>query len=233
METFEDIYTDVLDFVNRPASELLSRAKREVNNALYWIQRKHMFKMSERIFRTTYPANALTIDLTQVAEGTIRDYINVQMVSGTSSNHGVGLRISSYDALLRDRRKFQGLHENHDDALDELSVPPFDSHGATVSSINRYEVFLAGYNKIGLYPTPTAAVELVFNCHIWLPKLVAQNDTNFLIVYGYDVVLMRAVTLMTHFMKEDRRIEQNELLFQEAMRTLFEWDSTVRPNTNE
>lgn len=228
MENFSDIYTDVLDYINRPASELLARAKREVNNAMYFLQRKHMFVMSERIFRVTYPANTLLVDVTQAAEGTIRDYLNVQLLSGPTTTVGVPLHIKSYNEVLKERQQFQGRHESFD-IEEQISDHPYDGQHDVIRNTNRYHLFLSGQNKIGLYPTPSQEVHLLFNCHIWLPKLEANNDTNFLLVYGYDAVLHLAVSNASHYLKEDRRLPNTNALFQEAYRSLMEWDASVRP----
>src|SRR3990172_6021804 len=170
MENFVDIYTDVLDYINRPASEMLARAKREVNNAMYFLQRKHMFKMAERTFRVTYPANTLTVDITQAAEGTIRDYINVQLLSGPTAISGVPIYIKSYNEVLKEREQFQGKHEYHDD-IEQPSVPEYDSHAEYTRNTNRYHLFLSGQNKVGLYPTPGQETYLLFNCIFWYLRL--------------------------------------------------------------
>lgn len=227
MPQFSDAYTDLLDFMNRPASELLTQAKREVNNALLWLQRKRAFKMTERLIRFTYPANELFIDLTTVCEGSIRNLINCAYLSSIEKTSGIQLAIYSYDAIQRKRRDFQGKFENVDPEYltDPDQVP---SHAEFVSRVNRFHLFQVGENKLGLYPTPQQDIALMLNLNIWLPTLVNDSDTNFFFTYGYDVLLMRAMSRSTIYMKEDRRLEVIAADLADAYSALIEWDGQIR-----
>lgn len=222
--TFVTAYTDLLDYINRPSSELLTQAKREINNALLWLQRKRPFKMTERLIRVTYPANALHINLSAACEGTLRNLLNVSMLATATDTVGKLLEITSYDLLMRERRQWQGDHE----PLPEYqAINDPSTHSNYTDSIHKYRVFQVGENNIGLYPTPTIDVNLVIDLHIWLPELVATTDTNFFFIYAYDVLLLRALSRTNLYLKEDRRISVSQAELAESYEALIEWDASI------
>lgn len=226
MSDFITIVTDVLDYVNRPSSELLSQAKREVNLAILWLQRKQVMKMTERLIKLTYPANTLFINLSAACEGKVRNLINVQKLSSIEQNVGVGIRIESYDLALRERMKFQGRWESINQ--EEIIDPPADFHGEFTSDVQRVVFCLVGENNVALYPTPQQETYYAINLNIWLPLLSADADTNFLLVYAYDLILMRAVRTMSVYLKEDNRQTFTGQEFADAFQAFKEWDASIR-----
>lgn len=228
--TFVTAYTDVLDYINRPAAEMATQAKREVNNAILWLQRKRAFKMSERLIRVTYPANALKINLSAACEGLLRNLLHVSMASAATDTIGKVLKITTYDRLMRERRQWQGDHE----PLPEYqAINDPSTHSNHVDSLYKYRVFQMGESDIGLYPTPTADVTLVINLHIWLPELVADADTNFFLTYAYDVLLLRALSRANLYLKEDRRVPITKEELDDAYLALVEWDASIMPPEHE
>ncbi len=97
--------------------------------------------------------------------------------------------------------------------------------------VHRFVAFRMG-GKFGLYPTPTQNVNIMLNCHIWLPLLEEDDDTNFFLEYGYDVVMAIATKKMSLYMKEDDRFDITEKELEVAVSTLIQWDSQVHEDSN-
>ena len=97
-----------------------------------------------------------------------------------------------------------------------------------MQDVNERILFLVGENSIGLYPTPTADTNLLLHLHIWLPELVEPTDTNFLLNYATDLILMRAVKRMCIYLKEDNRMPYAQAEFDEGYKSLLDWDSTIK-----
>ncbi len=227
MANFLEIVTDVMDTINRPMTEtgVVSACEKRVNDAIRQVQRKRAFRLTERLVQVTYPASALTVDLTAVCEGTLRDLICVQLLGTSAANGGTILPYKSYAQLQRARQKYQSMHEAV--GVNEWQyVNEFFGHENYTTRVHRYYVFLLN-GKLGLYSVPTTAVELLVFAHVWLPDLADDTDTNFLLDWGYDVIHALAVKKMCMYLKQDVRQPLTKEEFDEALLSLYELDSQM------
>lgn len=227
MADFQDIYTDVMDTINRPTSEttVLAACKKRVNDAIRLIQRKRAFRLTERLAQFTYPANALMVDLTEVCEGTLRDLICTQLLGETTANGGLILPYMSYAQLQAARGKYQRMNQVPN--ISEWQyITEQVGHETYSTYVHKYYVFLIN-NKIGLYPTPTNDVELLPFVHIWLADLVEDIDTNFLLDWGYDLIHTLAVHKMNQYLKQDSAYALTKEELTEALDALVLLDSQM------
>jgi len=207
MADFSNLYTDVMDAVSRPVTEtaVLAACKRRINDAVMRIQRRRAFRKTERLVNVTYPANALTIDLTSVCGGKLRDLISVQLLGTSTAKSGVILPYQSYAQLQAARLKYQSLNEPSN--LNEWQyITEFFGHENFTTRVHRYYVFLMN-GELGLYPTPTTDIELLVFAHTWLPDLDADADTNFLLDWAYDLIYDYSVHRMCIYLKQDSRTQ--------------------------
>jgi hypothetical protein len=227
MPTFLQAQTAVLDYINRPSSEMLTVVKREINLTILWMQRMHKFQYSERVIRLTYPATAVSIDLTEPCGGRLRDVINLQLLSTDTGIAGRPLWVRSFDAIIQERSKFLRGHRHDEDELPQNSDLTFDSWVTRNAS---YYGFLSGEN-LGLYPTPTVTQYLLINLHIWLAELSADSDTNFLLENCYDFIILKTLQRYNTYSKQDGRnpVSAEELAI--LWEGIKQWDGQVMVST--
>jgi len=226
METFGTVITDLLDYVNRPRVELGPAAARAINNTVTVMQRRHMFKMSERLINITYPANSLTIDLADFGQGSLRDLLSIQLKRPDAQGIvGVPVVIKNYSELIAAADKY-----NRTNRADEFKEEAFNEPYQLSTHIQRNracEAFIVG-NQIGLYPTPTVDTQLNVNFHCWLPKLVDDSETNFLLEYCTDYVFTRALQTLQMSIKVDKRYQITAAESADLWETISQWDSQIR-----
>jgi hypothetical protein len=214
--------------VNRPLSEtaVLTRAKLEVNNAIRIIQRRHAFTMTERIFDVTYPANTTLVDFGAVCSGKLRDLFSVQAL-GNDAAKGTVLKYKSFTKVTQERFAFQ---QSQPDNVLDLQADVERELGDFVRNVHKYYVFRMG-ESFGLFPVPKVAVPLRVHCHIWLPDLSNNADTNFLLDFALDTVLDLACTRMATFLRNPDLKVMSDEDFAKAMATLISWDSQLTEST--
>lgn len=89
--------------------------------------------------------------------------------------------------------------------------------------------------KVFHVPTPTETpYNLYFYAVKWLPRLVKDSDTNFLLEYGFDFIMYRSILELNFFIKEEERFQVSQAMVQEAWNTLVGWDaSLISPTETE
>lgn len=81
---------------------------------------------------------------------------------------------------------------------------------------------------------PTLPYTLWFEAVKWLPRLVNDLDTNFLLVYGFDFLMYRSIIELNFFIKEDERFQVNAKILDDAWSSFIQWDSSlVSPTETE
>lgn len=228
MPTFLNATTDLMDMVGRPMSEttVLTAAKRELNQAIRQLQREQAFRYTERLFTFTYPAATLTVNFDSICDGSLRDLSSLQYISDATKTEGLLLEIKTYPWLQSERLRYQkGSRPLGSDP--GLTLSQAYNFATAITRNNAYIAALVG-NGITLYPTPQTPIILLCNAHIWLPVLSADSDTNFLLDYGYDVVLSIALRKMQIYLKTDSRYMVTETEVQAGVKTLLAWDGQVQ-----
>ena len=220
--TFLDAQTALLDYVNRPSSEMATQAKREINNALYWVQRQHEFKYSERLINVLYPAGTLMLELNGACDGIPRNWLSFQQLAQPTDISGQLLEMTSYNQIQQERggyqKKFGSPNTEH-------------THQEYTSDVHGLRVFLCD-KSFGLYPNPPANVSLLVNLHVVLPRLVTDTDTTFLLELGFDFIIDKALSRMNMYLKEDARVPVSEEQMAKDFESLVQWDSQIRRSVN-
>ena len=230
MADFSDIYEDVMDTINRPTTEtlVLAACKRRINDAIRFIQRRRAYRKTERLVSITYPANALTIDVTSFCGGTIRDLICTQLLGTIDAKGGTILPFKNYTQLMGAKQKYQNL--NTPGNINEWRyITEQFGHETYAANVHRYYVFLMN-GEIGLYPTPTTDTFLLLFGHVWLPDLSADADTNFMLDFAYDLIHDFAVHKMSIYLKQDNRLQFTKEEFALALEALDLLDSQMSEN---
>ena len=224
MPTFQDAYVRLMRIVNRPLTEIdvLDGAKDSINDAVDELQRDHAFCYSEAMASFDYPASTFHIDLGIICDGTVRDFIYLQEVQGTSLQ-GRPIKFVNYGQLQADRYAYYRTH-----SIDNSQQFAETTVGLTIEDAYRQDMvaFIIGKN-IGLYPTPSAVKSFLLNFHVWLPRMVATGDSNFFLTHAYDVVMMLALKKMHIYMKSDDRYPYTEKEVETARMSLIAWDGQV------
>lgn len=219
MATLLTAAADLLDWANRPSSEtgMLDRAKSSINKAIRWSNRSHPFKYAERAARITYPGEAFMVDLNSVCDGRIIGLNTVQIVS-SGGYAGFPIKVTSYEELQAQRRR----------AFDNSPSDVVTDHvREATSATESHSGFLLG-TSIGLFPRPgTSAVELLVTYNSLLPELTADGDTNFILEYGYDFILTKALQKFNLYLKADRRVEVTNEQIQNEWESFKAWDRSV------
>jgi hypothetical protein len=227
--TFQTAFEQLMDMVGRPLTEtaVLSNAKKEINNAIRFLQRNHAFVYTETLAEISYTANAQSIDSTAFTAGILRNVLSVQQLSATGNYEGKPLRVKSYAQLQSDRMHYlgrypAGISAEYDEAANFANV-------YSIEEAYRSDkiAFVVG-QRFGLYPRQIDAVPLMLHFSIWLPTLEGINDTNFFLDYALDVVLMLALRRMHIYLKVDDRFSVTKEEVAENIQTLITWDSQIR-----
>lgn len=228
--TFQTAYEGLMDMVSRPTSEtvVLAAAKREINAAVRIIQRMHAFVMTEKIAALTYTAAAQTVSVTGLSGGAMRDLRSVQQLSASGNYEGKPLAIKSYMQLQADRKRYAGRYPAG-------STPSFDQAADFVDCFSIEEgyrsdriAFTLGGTLLGLYPRPSETTYLELNYNAWLAEMSGTTDTNFLLDFALDVVLMIALGRMHIYLKADSRYGYSREEVKEGLQSLIQWDSQLR-----
>lgn len=211
----------LLRLINRPWSEsdVLLGVKDAINDAILLIQRNQAFALSEALASITYSADALTVSLASVGGSAhqVRNVRSVQQVSASGTYQGKPLKVVSYDVLQSMRNRVDRTHSS-----DALAIWPIED-----SYQSDKVAFIVG-SAIGIYPTPTSAVYLYINYNYWLPRLVNDGETNFLLDYAGDVIELLAFKKMQTFMKDSSLYGPTREETEIALLALIQWDSQVR-----
>lgn len=228
MSTFIQIASDLLSYINRPSGEMLVHAKREINLAIMDTQRKRAFKLTERIADLTYPSGAFTVSLNGVCDGTIRDFIAVQLKTAAGDVIGKPLKFRSYQNIINERANWDRTQTAPDLYVEDPLQPQVNAGHANFVRINSsYDAFVVN-NQFGLYPKPaTTDTNLQLFVHVWLPLLVDDSDTNFFLTFAYDYILLLALRRMHLFMKVDTRYAVTDAELAKLLDSLTTWDGSI------
>ena len=233
MPTFLTAVTDLLDYVNRPSSEALSQAKRELNNTIRWLQRRYNFKYAEKLASFTYASGVLSYNLTDICGGLLKRLESVQLMSGASDTRGQNLEFHQYKQIQKMKFDYIKRHEDAaeglTDANDRTRVTSFEDY---VTRTHRYYAFTVG-KTFGLFPTPGSDAQVLIHATIWTNDLSADADTHYLLDYCYDAVLDLAAARYTDlYLKDDSRMKVTSVLAQLALASIESWDAQVSESYN-
>jgi hypothetical protein len=223
--TYKEAYEFLLTFVDRPNSApFVAAAKQAVNHAMRWAQRTRDFNYLERWVGIVYPKNKPFIEFTELCGGSIKNFKHIMLVQDhTKDVWGHPLRRSHVGSILREMegeslrtsREFRLVYPN--------SVPPRHHRDWVDYPVT---AFITA-EKFGIYPVPTDDMELSLIYTAWMPTLVADEDTNFLLEKGWDYVSYRALVFFNAFLKEDARIDVSSALLNDTWRSLVLWDESL------
>lgn len=88
--------------------------------------------------------------------------------------------------------------------------------------------------KLYFTPQPEGAYDLYFYAVKWLPRLVKEQDTNFLLEYGFDFIMYRSIIELNFFIKEEERFQVTSAMVSDSWNSLMAWDaSLISPTETE
>jgi hypothetical protein len=231
--TFLEAQTELLSYANRPIAEpgMQDRAKSCINDAILFSNRSCNFKYAERAASVVYPAGASYVDLGSLCDGKVLGLVTIQRVLGTNF-YGQPLELVSFEKLHM--KRFNGFRAQT--AYDvEISNPQANINNG-YDTTNRYDLgiqatdgyvpFLLG-KGMGLYPTPSAAVNLMITYNGKLNKLVNDTDTNFFLDDCSDFIITKALQKMFLYLKDrNSAVALNDQIAAE-WETLKSWNNNI------
>lgn len=81
--------------------------------------------------------------------------------------------------------------------------------------------------KVYFTPTELKEYDLHFYAVKWLPRLVQNEDTNFLLHYGFDYLMYRSILELNFFIKEDERFQVSMAMLGESYQSLLGWNAEL------
>lgn len=219
MSTFAEIKHAVLGCVTRISSSFQSGSVNlvdiAINNAITHAQRQRDFEWCKGVVKVSCnPKGSLM--LAQPEEGSNTPVIIKRIVKAYGTEQPTG--------------------------HDEKAIKYLSRASQTTDNTQAYS---AGIQLCGpavihdgqhVYITPaqTGQYWLWFYAVKWLPRLVLDSDTNFLLVYGFDYVMYRALVELNFYIKEDERFPVNKTLLTDTWSSLVDWDvSLLSPTETE
>lgn len=230
MPTFLEAQDDLLEYINRPASEMRTRVKTEINNVILWMQRMHQFHLAERLIRITYPSGSLKVSLATACDGRPRDFKNFQLLSSLTATEGLNIRCQSYSSIMMAKDKYQRQVNPVDfDETDfgNSTLPANEFALSTFVTRNHQHIAFFTGNDVGLYPTPQSDKYLLICLHVFLDTLSADADTNFFLENCYDFIILKALKRMNIFLKSESRIPIPAEEVEQCWQSVLQWDREV------
>jgi hypothetical protein len=227
--TFAEAYTALLDYAHRDVNDLGDAAKREINAAVLWANRKRGFKMAEGLANITYPANQEYIILAEVCSATVFNLITVELLVNLTDTSGQPLPIKQYQDLQRLRMEANDNQPIVNPAFFSSTMPaPWQVEFSTkVQNEYGYMVVLIA-GGFGLWPIPPADVPIKILFNKQLPPLVDDEDTNFFLENCWDFILLKAMKRFNYYLKADQRINVSNEELQNEWVSIENWDSALR-----
>lgn len=88
--------------------------------------------------------------------------------------------------------------------------------------------------NVYITPRPEGEHTLYFYAIKWMPRLVKEQDTNFLLDYGFDFIMYRSIIELNFFIKEDERFQVSSTMVADSWNSLIAWDaSLISPTETE
>ncbi len=209
----------VLGCVSRKASSMTSGtvnlADLSINNALIYLQRKCDFEW-----------NKMEVKLRCNPMG------NLSNCKDSEGN------------LVMVKRIIKAFGTNKPTGHGDISVPYLsrasqiaDDTGARKIGCGCGSGQIVVHSGASVYVSPnpsTAPYDLYMFAVRWLPRLVKDDDTNFLMEYGSDFIMYKAVELLNFHVKEDERFAITTRLLSDSLNSILQWDAThVSPTETE
>lgn len=91
----------------------------------------------------------------------------------------------------------------------------------------RFYVYPASSNVFG----GASTIDVFFDVIEWLPDMVNNSDTNFLLDYCFDFLMYRSIYELNFFLKEDQRVGISSALLDDVWKNVINWNKTIVGNT--
>ena len=183
-----------------------------VNSALVYIQRKRDFEWNKKTIKVS--CNPRGSILTQAVDLDTDTPITIKRI------------IQAYGLIKPE--------DSGTPTVDYLSKTSRNTDLRMGKSCANIPAVIHSADSVVLSPTPNDQYFLYFEAVKWLPPLVADSDTNFIMTYGYDYMLYSSLQELNFYIKEDQRFEINTMLLRKAEEGLMQWDmSLLSPTETE
>jgi len=229
--TFADLKRAVVAYVNRDELSLVRGGfnclENAINDAKMWAQRTHIFEKAN--VEITVPDVNLTsgADLsTAVLRGTTTAVLVRALkhawLPAASGTGEVPLEIISRDQWVNEQKR----------RFDRVLTSRREDWTSTTSDGKALEVVYNG-TKIHLSTANTEALngasdtDIHFDAVRWFDVYENDTDTDFLLQYAFDFLLMRTVFQLNFYLKEDQRVPVNAEAMNDAWLSVIRWDTSL------
>lgn len=222
MQTFQTAIDTLLDWANRSAGAegMTASAKQCINNAIIWANRSHAFRYAERAAECEYGSG---VPLLQYESAGLTDCLGLtscQIKLVENSMFGNPLTLETHNSLFQQIKNQKDLGNGLNGGQNMARL---------TTKIGPYKIFIIG-QAFGLFPTPQENVTLLLTYQQQLPRLVNPTDTNFLLNFGFDFIIQRAMFLMNYYLKDDQRLAFSAEVMEQEWRALKAWDLGIHNN---
>ena len=182
-----------------------------INQAKVELQRQHLFNFALVEKNETYPSTAST------------GLMLPSDFRALFSNHAVSINGAPLTGTT---------WEDEQHRLNNLSSYTGNIGGLAEASVTQPDLpvryFIqpgtGGVYKLFIRPEPLD-LEVKYFYHCWLPPYTDDNDTDFLLTAGYDVLLYQTVMLANQFLQDEDKTAFPMRLYQQALATLISADN--------
>ena len=202
-----------------------------INQARKTVERMHDFEMARVQAQLAMPTNGSTIALNTVKLFGTETLIDVKTVKRAfiSASGGSWIPI---DVIGRDQH------------IAKVRRAVGEATSSTVADIveaGLYENYKFVRYGLGAYVAPAGAsnysgsstVDIMLDAIRWLDPYTADGDTDFLLEYCSDLLLMQTIKWLNLSMREDQRIPVSAEAFDAAWRAMQDWNRSVAWNEDE
>jgi hypothetical protein len=218
-----ELRTSILGYINRPSSEMASQVNSTINLVLRNLQRGYQFQVCETLVKMTYPGGKYFVNpsLEGVTE-TIRNIISVGVITNSDKTQFMPAKPKSFTEIVSDLNANRNVSEAMTD--NSTIISNLENLRRLVSNVS----FAYFGNKLVLYPTPSANVELLLHCSVFFPALSADTDSNALTDAASDYIIVAALRLLHIYMKVDVRYAITDAEVKQTYDSLLAWDRDLR-----
>lgn len=215
---FEEAYSAVLDYSNRP--DLTTAAKREVNAACLRVNRRYPFEYSKELISVTFLGSGAALDVHAVG-------VKIQGVLAALRQGQIPLRVMTESALQGRLLNFEQDGPSRE-FIDSVSTPSVSAYSmAQIVGVTEGQIVVVSGQTVRLFPKQTADVQVDLLVHKQLEPLTADDDTNFLLTYAWDFIVLSALKRFNLYLKEGEQFSISSVQLQQEWSDLMEWDASI------
>lgn len=227
--TFAELVDETLAYTKRPASDT-TIVKSQINKAQLWAQRSHNFEKAKMFIGTVYkasePENGISLGLGGDLQ--VKTVLSARIGEGSLGyTEGDPLELLTWEEFSNREEKFLSTFGTGTSEVSPTLVTQTDRFSQYVEQNYGVLGLINAASYLRLFPAPSTTKTINLYVVHWLPKLVNDNDTNFLLEFGNDVLLYKTLSFFNTFLKADERVELSAALLRDSWHSLLAWDASL------